>query len=131
MRQEGRDGDLDVVVASGTADDLDWFENTAGNGSAWTEHQSDGSFDGVACIRAADVDGDGDLDLVVADEIATALTVLRQDQPGTFVSQASTGTPGTGIRTLGAADLDGDGEIDLFSTTSVFDPGLMLYWGGR
>ncbi len=32
------DGDMDVLGAAYSADDITWWENTAGDGTAWTEH---------------------------------------------------------------------------------------------
>jgi len=60
------DGDLDVLGAAVDADDITWWENTAGDGTAWTEHIVDGTFDGAYSVYAADVDGDGDLDVLGA-----------------------------------------------------------------
>ena len=40
------DGDGDVLSAAFNADDITWWENTAGDGSAWTEHIIDGAFNG-------------------------------------------------------------------------------------
>ena len=129
MRQEGRDGDLDVVVASGTADDLDWFENTAGNGSAWTEHQSDGSFDGVACIRAADVDGDGDLD-VLASALGTSDDIVWYENTGGDGSAWSKHNIDTNFadpRVVEAADIDGDGDLDVYATGTGFTGAESVY----
>ena len=39
------DGDLDVLGAASVANDISWWENTAGDGSAWSEHTIDTSFD--------------------------------------------------------------------------------------
>ena len=33
--------DLDVIGAAEEADDVSWWENTAGDGSAWTEYPID------------------------------------------------------------------------------------------
>jgi len=55
-----------VLGAAFTADDIAWWENTAGDGTVWTEHTVDGDFDGAASVYAADVDGDGDLDVLGA-----------------------------------------------------------------
>jgi hypothetical protein len=41
-----------------------WWENTAGDGTAWTEHYIDSNFDGGRSAYAADVDGDRDLDVI-------------------------------------------------------------------
>ena len=60
------DGDTDVLGAATLADDIAWWENTAGDGTAWTEHTVDGDFDSARSVFAADVDGDGDLDVLGA-----------------------------------------------------------------
>ena len=60
------DGDMDVLGAAFNGDDLAWWENTTGDGTSWTEHMLDGSFDGAWSVYAADVDGDGDMDVLGA-----------------------------------------------------------------
>ena len=66
------DGDLDVLGAAPNADDITWWENVdlagpgTGDGSAWREQIVDGTFYGAISVAAADVDGDGDLDILGA-----------------------------------------------------------------
>jgi hypothetical protein len=60
------DGDLDALSASELDDTIAWYENTAGDGSAWTEHTISIAADGPHSVYAADVDGDGDLDALSA-----------------------------------------------------------------
>ncbi len=60
------DGDTDVLGAAAIADDIAWWENTAGDGTAWTEHTVDGAFDGGYSVYATDLDGDGDTDVLAA-----------------------------------------------------------------
>ena len=68
------DGDLDVLGAASDANDITWWENTAGDGSAWTEHIVDGSYNGAFSVYAADVDGDGDTDVLGAAQGANNIT---------------------------------------------------------
>jgi hypothetical protein len=60
------DGDADVLAAAWAADDIAWWENTTGDGTSFTQHTVDGDFDGARCVYAADIDDDGDLDIVGA-----------------------------------------------------------------
>lgn len=54
------DGDLDILDAAFDDSDISWWDNTAGDGSSWTEKAVDTVFGG------ADIDGDGDVDIVGA-----------------------------------------------------------------
>ena len=58
------DGDLDVLGAADIVDDITWWENANGAGTSWTEHTVDGSFDGARSVYAADLDDDGDMDIL-------------------------------------------------------------------
>ena len=59
------DGDLDAVAASQDDGRVRWFENTAGNATAWTAHQI-AARNAASWAVVADVDGDGDLDVVAS-----------------------------------------------------------------
>ncbi|MBK7877654.1 MAG: VCBS repeat-containing protein [Planctomycetes bacterium] len=66
-------------------------------------------------IDTADFDGDGDMDLVVADSCLPQVRILWNDGAGGFdaVTDLSTWDP---ARTVLARDLDDDGDVDLVAT---------------
>ncbi|MEM9597991.1 MAG: FG-GAP-like repeat-containing protein [Acidobacteriota bacterium] len=120
------DGDLDVLASGETADAVTWWENTAGDASAWTEHVIDNSFDGAYSVYAADVDGDGDLDVMSSAQIADIISWWENlggaaawtKRDLTFFNQAWWAE---------AADLDGDGDLDIFGA-AFKDGGKISWW---
>ena len=66
----------------------------------------------VADIAVADVDEDGDPDLLVAPDWASSVQILLGHGDGTFGAR-STIPSGIGTTEVRAADLDGDGHLDL------------------
>jgi len=69
-------------------------------------------FSGAVC--AADVNGDGWVDLICANFLDNTLTVLTNNRSGGFVL-SSTLAVGTGPYGVIAADVNGDGKLDLIS----------------
>jgi hypothetical protein len=68
------------------------------------------------CVIAADVNGDGFVDLVTANNGGNTLTILTNTGKGIFVLGANVivgATGGSGPACVAAADLNGDGKLDL------------------
>ena len=112
------DGDPDVFAGSTaiTGGSVAWFENTAGDGSAWTEHGVASTLGGVTDVRLADVDGDGDLDAFYND-VNYALIAWKENTAGDGSAWSDhvieSGLSTTGPNCVEAVDLDRDGDVDV------------------
>ncbi len=60
------DGDVDVAAVSYVGDTVDWFENDGAVDPAFSRHSVTTTLLGQMSMEIADVDGDGNDDLVVA-----------------------------------------------------------------
>jgi hypothetical protein len=120
------DGDLDLVVGSNYGT-LNYYKNTgSANAPAYTlQSGTDNPFNGInvgshSSPSFADIDGDGDLDLVVG-EYYGKLNYYRNTGNATapaYALQSGTANPFNGIdvgyfSAPSFADIDGDGDLDL------------------
>lgn len=107
------DGRPDAVTAAAEAGAVTLRPGTGDGGfGAGTDVPLGGLTGTVTALRAVDVEGDGDADLVVAS--TGGRVVVRQDG-GAPVADAAVPVPG-GVTALEVADLDGDGDVDLVTT---------------
>jgi len=116
------DGDLDVLSASWADDKISWYENTAGDGSTWTDHTIAMAADEANAVYAADVDGDGDIDVLSASEDDDKISWYENTAgDGSAWTEHAITTTALQAQSVYAADLDGDGDIDALSASDTDD----------
>lgn len=120
------DGDLDIVFANGgnfsspgTPQLLRIYIN---NGSGIFTDETNARTGGLTFrargVEFGDIDGDGDMDIVVANDFNAMPGLLINDGAGFFTNQANTRLPAiTMSSTRGQfGDIDNDGDLDLYFT---------------
>ena len=122
------DGDDDVLSASTSDNTIAWYENTDGAGAFGTQRVISTDVPGAQSVSAADLDGDGDLDvLAAAGGLQNSIAWFENvDGMGNFGSPRvviSDVVPTSAF----AADLDGDGDLDVLSATWLFDNNITWY----
>ncbi len=127
------DGDLDL--AAGGAAGVSVFLGNGGGGSmSWTESSSglpDGRYTGVC---AADVDGDGSLDLVLSSYEAGSgdgVRVYKNEDNAASWTSISSGLPDDGdYIDVSCGDFNLDGDMDILAAGSYSDTyGISVYYG--
>lgn len=121
------DGDQDVIAGSFAGNLLTWYQN---NGRAsFTARVIDNNLANgmVANVIPADLNGDGRLDLAVANWYPDVL-VWYENKGGSPLAftRRSISTASKEIRGLAAGDLDNDGDVDL-ATASQKDNKVVWY----
>ena len=116
------DGRLDVILSpaehfpkyGGDNHDLAWYEGPAAptDASVWIKHVIKSDYNKAHCVKLADFDGDGDLDVLSAvawDD--KEIRIFFNDQ-GVFERSLQV-ISGKGIYSGAVADMDGDGDLDI------------------
>jgi hypothetical protein len=109
----------DLIVTATSQNTLALFENVAGAFSMATYVPSSGVGDEPVDVAVGDIDGDGDPDIVTANQGSNTIAVLYNLGAGTFSAQAPepsvAGTNGVAAsrpRAIALGDLDDDGHLD-------------------
>jgi hypothetical protein len=122
-----KDGDPDIVFSNGDAFDYAPANSRPWHGVQWLENRGDltfefhriGDLSGASSPQVADLDGDGDLDVIVVsaynrwdDPSAQSLIWLENSGRQQFTAHRIATSP-THLITLAVGDLDGNGTPDL------------------
>jgi len=111
-----QDGDMDIVSADQSSYGVKWFENLDGVGLSWDSHQIGAYQDIARSAHAADIDGDGDIDVVMCcSDIGGQLLVWyeNRDSIGTDWQRQVLSSDLSYPRGVHAADMTGDGFTDI------------------
>jgi len=115
------DGDMDVLSASSGSNPsyevaIAWYAND-GAGQFGPQQVITSEADYAQSVYAADLDGDGDLDVLSASSGDDKIAWYANDGAGQFGTQQLITTAAAGARCVYAADLDGDGDLDILSAS--------------
>ena len=102
-----------------SGDGVAWYENTDGRGTFGPQQVITTQAAGAGSVHAADLDGDGDMDVLSASWDDNKIAWYENtDGRGTFDQQRVITTQANEARSVYAADLDGDGDMDVLSASS-------------
>jgi len=139
------DSDLDVLASiDGTTSEIVWWENASGDGSAWTQNSIYDARYSPQEIQGIDIDGDADLDVVVAEKDIDKVRWNKNEPSGGIYQSSATydakdtfqsttiGSP----RNIACGDVDGDSLNDVVvsseSTDGVkFIERAFILWAGE
>jgi hypothetical protein len=117
-----RDGDTDVLVAAVMDDSVRWLESDGSSPPVWTEHVVTATAEGAYAVHAADLDRDGDADILSASFLDDSVVWYESD--GGALPAFTSGTIAShldGAQDVAAADVDGDGDPDVVALSRLND----------
>ena len=112
------DGDTDVLATAAFDDAILWFENDGGTAPLFTRHLITDNAEGVISTLLADLDGDGDQDIVAALVRDNTLVWYENDAASlpSFSAHIIT-DQASELRAIFVADLDGDNQLDVLAAS--------------
>ncbi len=123
------DGDIDLVIASEYG--LSWHENSGGAQPTFSKHEIPTPANSEQWCAVADLDDDGDLDILDSEGSPTALFWYENSgsQPPSFIRHQLY-TLVARIGSVAAVDLDADGDTDILQIESGGQLGWLESDGG-
>jgi hypothetical protein len=131
------DGDIDLVFAAVGSNSISWLRNNGNGAYSLLQIPNTSGLQGVSAVHAADMDGDGDVDILfgaaggyggpVVPGSNSQLRIFRNNGQGSFTGTSifyagnfgSSSTGAKGVNHLTSADMDGDGDLDIVMCQGV------------
>lgn len=122
------DGDMDIISADQTDQELFWYENT-GNGVFSNELLIDNGVGEIVDIYANDIDGDNDLDIFTTAFDSDQILWFENLGGGNFSSKNTipNGLYAYGPASIRVADIDGDGLKDVIVASADLNDKIIWY----
>jgi hypothetical protein len=113
------DGDQDVLAVDASLDRVYWYENSGTHPPTWTQRTITAAADDPFAVFPADLDGDGDVDVLSASESDNTVAWYENSgaRPPVWTRRVITSQAPRAIAVF-AADLDGDGDVDVASAAT-------------
>jgi hypothetical protein len=120
-----RDGDLDIAASAGLGDEVSWWSNdgTPANGG-WVKSIVDATINGPTDVYCADVDADGDIDIIACADVDDDVVWYDNNGAEAFTKRLIDNNF-NGARSVAAVDIDIDGDLDI---VACGDDGSMVAW---
>jgi len=116
------DGDMDVLAALFGSNIVAWYENLDGQGSFSNAKQISTLEITPYAIHPADLDGDGDMDVLCAAWQGNRITWFENlDGQGNFGSSRTISIDAKATQSVFVEDIDDDGNMDVLFTSLVDD----------
>ncbi len=110
------DDDMDVVATSDLYPLIVWYENIDGQGNFSDQQILTPNAYSVRTISAADIDGDGDVDLFATLFFNKIVWFENLDGLGTFGTENVISDNSYGATNAKGVDIDNDGDLDVVTT---------------
>lgn len=126
-----QDGKMDVLFSSSenTAAVDWWTPGSAGPTGTWTRHNILPSLEKAHTLQAADMDLDGDIDVILAQMhtsiLKEVMIMINQDGQATSWLKQVVGNQGSHNSVV--ADIGSDGDYDIFSANWTGSPPVRLF----